>query len=147
MTKTKHLILALILGAFLAPALAAQDADVPALIAKDAEGKPLPMVLEKYVVETKIQAFAAETTVTMTFRNETDRILAGNLYFPLPEGTTIDGYALDIDGRMIDGVAVTKERARVVYENVVRRGIDPGLVEWSGGNSFKSCPEYCRCRR
>lgn len=113
-------------------------ADVPALVAKDAEGKPLPMTLAAYDVDVKVQSFAAEVAVTMTFRNETDRELAGNLYFPLPEGVTIDGYALDIAGQMIDGVAVTKERARVVYETVVRQGIDPGLVEWSGGNSFKT---------
>lgn len=141
-------ILPLIIGLITAGAAhfaAAQDepapqpaADVPALMAKDAEGKPLPMTLANYDVDVKVQSFAAEVAVTMTFRNETDRELAGNLYFPLPEGVTIDGYALDIAGQMIDGVAVTKERARVVYETVVRQGIDPGLVEWSGGNSFKT---------
>ncbi|MDO4549980.1 MAG: VIT domain-containing protein [Planctomycetia bacterium] len=111
---------------------------VPALVAKDTEGKSVPMTLAGYDVNVTVQSFAAEVVATMIFRNQTERDLAGNLYFPLPEGVTVDGYALDVDGEMIDGVAVTKERARVTYEKVVRQKIDPGLVEWSGGNSFKT---------
>ena len=39
---------------------------------------------------------------------------------------------------MIDGVAVEKHEARQVYEEVVRQGIDPGLVQWTAGNNFQT---------
>jgi len=74
----------------------------------------------------------------MTFANPHERALAGDLYFPLPEGTTISGYALDIEGQMVEGVVVEKDRGRQVFEKIVRQGIDPGLVEWVGGNNFKT---------
>ena len=45
--------------------------------------------------------------------------MEGDLYFPLPEGATVSGYALDIEGRMIDGVAVEKHKGRQVFENIV----------------------------
>ena len=48
--------------------------------------------------------------------------MEGDLYFPLPEGATISGYALDINGVMVDGVAVEKHEARRVYERSSARG-------------------------
>ena len=33
---------------------------------------------------------------------------------------------------------VEQKRARQVYEEVVRRQVDPALLEWSGGNTFKA---------
>ena len=76
--------------------------------------------------------------------------LIGSQFFPagardqffikvwLPEGSTISGYALDIQGKMIDGVAVEKDKGRQVFEKIVRQGIDPGLIEWTKGNNFKT---------
>ncbi len=85
-----------------------------------------------------IQGVIAETDMTMTFYNPNDAVLEGMLYFPLPQGATISGYALDIQGKMIDGVAVEKQKARTVFNDIVRQNIDPGLVEWSKGNNFKT---------
>ena len=31
-----------------------------------------------------------------------------------------------------------KQKARQVFEKIVRQGIDPGLVEWTRGNNFKT---------
>jgi hypothetical protein len=74
----------------------------------------------------------------MVFTNPHNRVLEGELYFPLPQGATVSGYALDIKGKMIDGVAIEKSRGREVFKTIVRRGIDPGLVEWAKGNNFKT---------
>ncbi len=58
--------------------------------------------------------------------------------YPLPAGAIVQGYALDINGRMVDGVPVPRQKARVAFEEEVRKQVDPGLVEWSGGNMFKT---------
>jgi len=89
-------------------------------------------------VEVRIFGTIAETKRTMTFANPHDRVLAGDLYFPLPEGATVGGYALDVHGVMVDGVVVEKQKGRQVFEKIVRQGIDPGLVEWVKGNNFKT---------
>ena len=39
---------------------------------------------------------------------------------------------------MVDGVVVEKDKARVAFERETRRQIDPGLVEWLGGNLFRT---------
>lgn len=111
----------------------------PALMVKVDKKKPSqPLGLTKLAVRTRIFGFLAETSMTMTFTNPHDRVLEGDLYFPLPEGATVSGYALDIEGKMIDGVIVEKDRGRQVFEKIVREGIDPGLVEWTKGNNFKT---------
>ena len=88
--------------------------------------------------EVRIFGSVAETTSTMTFSNPLPRVMEGDLYFPLPEGATISGYALDIQGAMVDGLAVEKHEARRVFAEVVRHGIDPGLVQWTKGNNFQT---------
>ena len=118
-------------------ALAAQG--VPPVLFVENDGEDLEALgLAEVEVEVRIFGYLAETEMTMTFANPHDRALAGDLYFPLPEGVTISGYALDIEGRMVDGVVVEKDRGRQVFEKIVRQGIDPGLVEWVGGNNFKT---------
>ena len=110
---------------------------IPELIAKKGS-KPIQMVLEKLEVKVVVEGILAKTSMTMTFRNKLNIQLAGDLYFPLPEGATVSGYALDINGKLIDGVVVSKRKARVAYEKEVRRGVDPGLIEWTKGNVFKT---------
>lgn len=96
------------------------------------------VVISKAEVQSRVMGPLCETIVTMTFHNPNNRVLEGELYYPLPQGAVMQGYALDVNGAMVDGVPVTKEKARVVFEEEQRRGIDPGLVEWSGGNQFKT---------
>jgi len=120
----------------LTSALSAQTVP-PALMVKEGDVSK-QLGLTSLRTEVRILGSVAETTTTMTFANTTPRALEGDLYFPLPEGATISGYALDVNGTMVDGVAVEKHEARRVFEEVVRRGIDPGLVQWTKGNNFQT---------
>jgi len=130
-------VLVLLLVAFCSK-LSAQEVPPALMIRAPDETKSKPLYLSRVDVRARIFGFIAETRMTMTFRNDLDRVLEGSLYFPLPEGSTVSGYALDIDGKMVDGVVVTKEKARVVFEKEVRKQIDPGIVEWVKGNNFKT---------
>jgi Flp pilus assembly protein TadD len=100
--------------------------------------RSVPLTLTRVDVRATIIGHLAETQMTMTFYNPNNRSLEGDLYFPLPEGSTVSGYALDVNGRMVDGVVVGKDRARQVFETEVRKGVDPGLVEWTKGRNFKT---------
>ncbi|GGA95612.1 hypothetical protein GCM10011511_18680 [Puia dinghuensis] len=94
--------------------------------------------LQKLEVDVSINGVIATTTWTMTFRNSTRRILEGELNFPLPQGTSVSRYALDINGKMREAVPVEKEKATQVFENTERRRIDPGLLEKVDGNTFRT---------
>jgi len=100
--------------------------------------RSVPLQLTQVRVEANIIGHLAETRMTMTFYNPNNRSHEGDLYFALPEGSTVSGYALDVNGQMVDGVVVDKDRARQVFEAEVRKGIDPGLVEWTQGRNFKT---------
>ena len=70
--------------------------------------------------------------------NQSDRVLEGELEFPLEEGESVTGYAIDVNGKLRKGVVVEKDKGRQVFEAVVRQGIDPGLIEKTSGNNFKT---------
>jgi len=126
----------LVLLVALASAASAQT--VPPALMVQQDGRSVPLGLARLRTDVRIFGSVAQTTTTMTFTNPMPRVMEGDLYFPLPEGATISGYALDIGGAMVDGVAVEKHEARRVFEAVVRQGIDPGLVQWTAGNNFQT---------
>jgi Ca-activated chloride channel homolog len=94
--------------------------------------------VRKLAVDTRIVGHLAETRLTTTFHNPHSRALSGEFVMPLPEDATVSGYGLDIGGVLVDGVVVDKDEGRRAFEKEVRKGVDPGLVEWTGGNSFKT---------
>jgi Ca-activated chloride channel family protein len=110
----------------------------PPVIKLPPEVKASPIEISDVDIVAKINGIHCETTMEMTFYNPNNRVLEGELVFPLPTDATVAGYALDINGKMIDGVIVDKQKARVVFEEITRAGIDPGLVEHSAGNLFKT---------
>jgi len=102
------------------------------------EGTSERLGITRVAIETTILGNLAETRMTLTFGNTTARQRAGDLYVPLPPDATVSGYALDVGGRLVDGVVVAKDEARRIFEKEVRKGVDPGLVEWTRGNVFKT---------
>lgn len=50
----------------------------------------------------------AETTATVVFTNTNDEDLEGEVVLPLPDGSTVCGYAVDLNGVLVDAVVVDK---------------------------------------
>ncbi len=94
--------------------------------------------LTELTVQTEIVGNISQTTYEMVFYNPNNRILEGELVFPLGEGQIVTGYALDIDGKMREAVVVEKQKARQAFEQVIRQKVDPALLEQSEGNNYKS---------
>ena len=131
----------LVLGLGLPTADAANDSRVPQLLVpgqKPKEKEPLRM--SGLEIEVEVLGHMATTTLTMTFRNDLDRVLEGELVFPLGDGESVSRFAMsmgDID-TMREGVVIEKERGRQVFETIVRSKVDPGLLEMTKGNNFRS---------
>jgi len=100
-------------------------------------GSENPMRLDILNIDIKIVGKIAVTTLDMTYYNDNSRVMEGEFNFPLGEGQTVSRFALDINGTMREGVVVEKEKGRKTFESVVRRGIDPGLLEMTEGNNFR----------
>ena len=97
-----------------------------------------PIALEQLDVSVRISGMFAETTQTMVFRNPNRRVLEGQLRFPLPSDGVVCGYAIDLDGELVEGVIVAKQEARRILEAEIRKGVDPGLVEQVQGNLYRA---------
>ncbi len=66
------------------------------------------------------------------------RTLEGVFHFPLPQDASISGFGMWIGNELVEADVVEKQRAREIYETILRERRDPGLLEWSGGNLFKA---------
>ncbi len=89
-------------------------------------------------VEVTIVGRLARTQVTQVFWNDLPRQTEGRYTFVLPDGASISRLAMDVNGKMMEGELVTRERARRIYESIVSRRKDPALLEWQGQNRFST---------
>lgn len=102
------------------------------------DGGERPLRIAKLDVGVVVRGEIAETTVTARFENPGSESLEGTFRLRLPEGAIVTGYALDVNGAMIDGVLVEQPRAREAYEDRVRVRVDPGLAEVGRDNVFQT---------
>lgn len=105
------------------------------LIPKD---KSLPPLAIKYQrVDIRVKDSVATAKIEQVFKNSTNRDLEAIYVFPLPEGATIADFAMYINGKRMSGEVVEKGKARKIYQDIVRRMKDPGLLEHMGDNLFR----------
>ncbi|MBL9104250.1 MAG: DUF2135 domain-containing protein [Myxococcales bacterium] len=100
--------------------------------------KELPVELVAVAVRAEVSGALVVTTWELTFKNPNARVLEGQLEFPLLAGQTVIRFAMDLEGSLREAVPVAKDKGRQVFEEVVRKGIDPGLLEKTAGNSYKA---------
>lgn len=132
-------LLKILLGCLLLAVLPLAGQQSPAILIKtDSSGAERPLRLETLRIDVKVHGNLATTTMEMIFYNDLNRVLEGNLYFPLGEGQSVSRFAMEVNGDLREGVVVEKDKGRQVFESVVRQQIDPGLLERTRGNNFKS---------
>jgi tetratricopeptide (TPR) repeat protein len=94
--------------------------------------------IETLDIQVRLHGTIAETVITARFANPGQQILEGDFTLPMPAGSVVTGYALDVNGQMIDGVLAEQRQARMAYEARVRQRIDPGLAEVDRSNMFRT---------
>src|SRR2546421_12974666 len=99
---------------------------------------PRALPVKSINIDTKINGQVATTHVVQIFRNETNAILEGTYMFPIPESASIVEFAIwDGDHKLV-GEVRSKEEARRIYDEIVRRQRDPGLLEYAGKDLFQA---------
>ena len=102
------------------------------------DGRNVPLTIGYHKVTVDVRDQIARTVIEESFVNHTSSVLEGVFYFPLPADASISGFGMWIGGELVQGDIVEKERAREIYEEILRQRRDPGLLEWTGGNIFKA---------
>ncbi len=110
---------------------------IGSLIAK-VDGRNVPLTVGYHKVSVDIRDQIARTVIEESFVNHTPTRLEGVFQFPLPQDASISGFGMWIGSELVEADVVEKQRAREIYETILRERRDPGLLEWSGGNIFKA---------
>lgn len=105
------------------------------LIPEDKSLPPLAMLDHR--VSIMIEDQVSITTVMQTFRNHTNRQLEATYLFPVPKGASVDRFVMTVDGKEVKGELLPADKARDIYNSIVRRTQDPGLLEYVDHNLFR----------
>ncbi len=96
-----------------------------------------PLEVTYHHVTVEINDQIATTSVDQEFYNPNAQIMEGTYLFPLPAGSHIDKFSMDIGGKMMEAELLSSDKARSLYEEIVRKYRDPALLEYMGRDAFK----------
>ncbi|CAN5846778.1 VIT domain-containing protein [soil metagenome] len=99
---------------------------------------PRTLPIKSIKIDTKILSQVATTHLQQVFRNDTDATLEGTYLFPIPESASIVEFAIWDGDRRLVGEVRSREEARRIYDEIVRRQRDPGLLEYAGKDLFQA---------
>ena len=111
--------------------LLSANAQAAGLLAPTDQTLP-PLRVIDHLVDVEIHDQVALTTITQTFHNDTNRRLEATYIFPLPENADLTNFQMTFNGKMVEGEVLPADKARQIYESIVRRTKDPGLIEFIG---------------
>ncbi len=104
----------------------------------DQQPNPHALRLTANTVDVVITDRVAEVTAEFVYKNTGRVDLEGTFLFPLPDQAAVDDFSLFVNGEEIKAELFDRERARAIYENIVRRQKDPALLEFADQNLLKA---------
>ena len=97
-----------------------------------------PLEVSYHRVNVEVNDQVAVTSVDQEFYNPNGARLEGTYLFPLPEGAHIDRFSMDVNGKDTPAELLDANKARSIYEDIVRRSRDPALLEYVGKGAFRA---------
>jgi len=97
-----------------------------------------PLVTKTLQVSFDATESLATTKVKQTFYNPTSRRLEGRFIFPLPKGAAISNFAMWAGNKRLQARVLPKEQARRIYDDIVRKMLDPALLQYMGRGMFEA---------
>ena len=102
------------------------------------EDRSLPaLAIKNQRVSVVIDNQVARTHVKQVFQNNVDRDLEAVYIFPLPKAAAISEFAMLVNGKRVKGELLEKKQAAQIYQSIVSRMRDPGLLEYMGNNLLR----------
>ena len=78
------------------------------------------------------------THVEQVFRNPNSYAVEGRYLFPVPTGAAVASFAMWVDGQVLEARLLDADEARDIYEDYVRRAVDPALLEYVGRDTLSA---------
>ena len=96
-----------------------------------------PLETKSLRIEATMDFNVAQVKIDQVFHNSTRRRIEGTYLFPIPQGMTVQNFTMEIDGKPVNAELLTATKARKIYEDIVRRQIDPALMEYQDGGMIQ----------
>jgi Ca-activated chloride channel homolog len=96
-----------------------------------------PLEIKSAKVTASIKDQVAHTRIEEEFYNPNPRRLEGTFLLPLPKGAHLQKFAIEVNGKMTEGELLSADKARGIYEEIVRKAKDPALLEYVGRDLLK----------
>src|ERR1041385_6039626 len=96
-----------------------------------------PLEISSESIDAKIKDQIATVSIDQEFYNPNPQQLEGTFLFPLPKGAQLDKFKMEIGGKMVEAELLSADKARHIYEDIVRRAKDPALLEFEGRDCLK----------
>jgi Ca-activated chloride channel homolog len=98
---------------------------------------PFPLEVLYHKVDIDINGQSAVTKIDQKFYNPSAHRLEGFYIFPIPKGAVINNFTMEINGVETKAELLDSDKARKIYEDIVRKMRDPALLEYSENNIFR----------
>ncbi len=94
--------------------------------------------LTKHIIDAEMHENIAVVNVEHEFYNNSSATVEGDFYFPLPKEAQVSKFSMIVDGKTMTGEMLPQEEARRIYEDIVRRMMDPALLEMADSRWFRA---------
>ncbi len=89
-------------------------------------------------VKVNIDHQIATTDIDQEFHNNANMEVEGKYIFPLEDGISINKFSMYAGNEELTHRILTKEEAKKIYTDIVRKRQDPALLEWSGTRAISA---------
>lgn len=96
-----------------------------------------PLEVSYHHVTVTIDGQISTTMVDEEFYNPNPQQLEGTYLFPVPKTAQIDKFSMEIGGKSVTAELLSADKARAIYTDIVRRKLDPALLEYADRSVFK----------
>jgi len=94
--------------------------------------KPAQLTIKNHNVKVSIDKQIATTKVTQVFHNPSNHDLEGTYIFPVPQNVSINNFTIHVNKKPLTAKILDRDKARAIYESIVRKRKDPALLEYVG---------------
>ncbi|MFH1436999.1 MAG: VIT domain-containing protein [Pseudomonadota bacterium] len=99
-----------------------------------------PLIIRRHEVRVTIEGDLAVTETMQQFFNPSSYVMEGIYRLSIPSDSIMQRFAVDRNGRLVDGYIKERKAAKQEYDSHVYQGStsDPALLEWVAPGSFKA---------
>lgn len=99
---------------------------------------PEPMLTRLHSADIRITDNLASVSVSATFYNPNNFQVEGTYFFPIEPDVVVKDFAMIVNGKEQKAELLESDKARQIYESIVRQMRDPALLEYVGTKTLKA---------